>query len=344
MSPACKPAPARAQGAIRAAVIGVGHFGRFHAQKLAASSAADLVCLFDTDPARAAAVAAECGTRAAGSLDEAIGMAEAICIAVPTRWHAAVADAALRAGRHVLIEKPVTETPAEARRLIDLAAAANRILQVGHLTRFAPPIARLRAEVVQPLYVECVRIAPWKARGTDVNVILDLMIHDLDLVLSIVSAPILEVDAVGTRVLSDQEDIANARVKFANGCVATITASRVSLKTERKLRVFEADRYTSIDFGARRVSHVRRTGSLSQGGTPDLDVSFDAFDEVDLLACEIEAFLAAIREGRPAPVTGMDGLQALEAAIAVNESLRRHLAFVADRTGLATDPAHLDRA
>lgn len=334
--------PTGPAAAIRTAVIGVGHFGRFHAQKLAASGAADLVCLYDSDPLRAAAVAAECGTRVAGSLEEAIAAAEAVCIAVPTRWHATVAEAALRAGRHVLVEKPVTETPDEAHRLIALAAAANRILQVGHLVRFAAPIARLRAEVVQPLYVECIRIAPWKPRGTDVNVILDLMIHDLDLVLSIVPSPIVEVDAVGTRVLSDHEDIANARVKFANGCVATITASRVSLKTERKMRVFEADRYTSIDFGAGRVSRVRRTGMASQGGIPDLDVAFDAFDDVDLLACEIDAFLAAIRDGRPAPVSGVEGLRALEAAIAVTASLRRHVAFVAERTGL--DVSHARRS
>ncbi|MFC3229771.1 Gfo/Idh/MocA family protein [Marinibaculum pumilum] len=319
---------------VRMAVIGVGHFGRFHAQKLAASPYAALACVYDTDPARAAAVAQECDTRAAASLDEALSQAEAVSIAVPTRRHAAVATAALEAGRHVLIEKPITETPAEAQALIDLAARSGRVLQVGHLIRFAAPIARLRAEISQALYVECVRIAPWTARGTDVNVILDLMIHDLDLVLSIVPAPIADIDAVGTPVLSEREDIANARVKFADGCVATITASRVSMKTERKLRVFEADRYTSIDFGARQVRRVRRTGAVSKGGIPDLDVSFDDFAETDLLAEELSAFLAAVRGERPPEVTGREGLRALEAAIAVNESLRRHAAFVAERTGL----------
>lgn len=326
--------PGRAGGPLRVAVLGAGHFGRFHAQKLAAHPDAELVCLYDTDQARAAQVAAECGTRPAPDLGEALAAVEAVSIAVPTGQHAAVAEAALRAGCHVLIEKPITETPEEARRLIALAEERRRILQVGHLIRYADPVARLRAEVTQPLYVECIRIAPYSPRGTDVNVILDLMIHDLDLVLSIVPAPIVEVDAVGTRVLTDHEDIANARVKFANGCVATITASRVSLKTERKLRVFEADSYTSIDFGERQVRRVRRTDRVSKGGIPDLDVSFDSFEEADLLAREIDAFLQAVRSGGPSPVSGAEGLRALEAAIAVNDSLRRHIAFVATRTGL----------
>ena len=331
------PRPPALQGRdpVRAAVIGVGHFGRFHARKLAASPDAVLACVYDTDPARAAAVARECDTRAAASLAEALSLAEAVSIAVPTGQHATVATAALEAGRHVLIEKPITETPAEAQALIDLAERRERVLQVGHLIRFAAPIARLRAEVRQALYVECVRIAPWTSRGTDVNVILDLMIHDLDLVLSIVPAPIVDVDAVGTPVLSEREDIANARLRFADGCVATITASRVSMKTERKLRVFEADRYTSIDFGSRQVRRVRRTGAVSKGGIPDLDVSFDDFDDVDLLAAELAAFLAAVRGERPAEVTGREGLRALQAATAVNDSLRRHAAFVAERTGLS---------
>jgi len=334
-----RPGPAAGAPPLRVAVLGVGHFGRFHAQKLAAHPDTELTCLFDSDTGRAADVAAECGTRVAGSLAEALTDVDAVSIAVPTGRHAAVAEAALRAGCHVLIEKPITETPAEAQHLIALAEAAGRVLQVGHLIRYADPIARLRAEVRQPLYVECIRIAPYSPRGTDVNVILDLMIHDLDLVLSIVPAPIIDVDAVGTRVLTDHEDIANARVKFANGCVATITASRVSLKTERKLRVFEADSYTSIDFGERQVQRVRRTGQVSRGGIPDLDVSIDKFDDVDLLAREIDAFVQAIRTGQPPQVSGAEGLRALEAAIAVNASLRRHVAFVAMQTGLDASTA-----
>lgn len=324
---------------VRVAVIGAGHFGRFHAQKLAAEPAAELVCIFDRDIERAAAVAAECGSRPAASLEEALAAAEAVSIAVPTRWHAEVAEAALRAGRHVLIEKPVTETPEEAQQLIALAAAQDRVLQVGHLIRFADPIRTLRERVAQPLYVECVRIAPFKPRGTDVSVILDLMIHDLDLVLSIVPAPLVEVDAVGTSVLSDSVDIANARLKFANGCVATITASRVSLKTERKLRVFEADSYTSIDFVERQVRRVRRTGETSRSGIPDLDVAFDSFEDADLLARQIHAFVTAVRDGRPPEVSGTEGLRALEAAIAVDRSLRAHVAFVAERTGLSAADA-----
>nr|MDA8253105.1 Gfo/Idh/MocA family oxidoreductase [Rhodospirillales bacterium] len=251
---------------LRIGVAGAGHFGRFHALKIAASGRAWLAGVHDRDPARAAAVARETGAPAL-DWEALLAASDAIVVAAPAEAHFALAGAALQAGRHVLVEKPIAATLKEAAALGELAAARGLVLQVGHLLRFSAEHQAISTRMRRPLYLDCVRIAPFKPRGTDVSVILDLMIHDLDLVLALVDSPIESVDAVGAPVASQHEDIANARVRFANGCVATITASRISLKTERKMRLFSQEGYMSVDFTARKLMMIGRERGLPLPGT-----------------------------------------------------------------------------
>ncbi len=309
-----------AGGAVRIGVAGAGHFGRFHALKVAAGRRAVLAGIHDPDPARAAAVSREVGAPALG-WPELLAASDAVVIAAPAEAHFALAEAALRAGRHVLVEKPIAATLDQAAALGALAAACGRVLQVGHLLRFSAEHQAISARMRRPLYLECVRIAPFKPRGTDVSVILDLMIHDLDLVLALVDSPIESVDAVGAPVASAHEDIANARVRFASGCVATITASRISLKTERKMRLFSQEGYMSVDFAARRLMMIGRERGLPIPGTGGGRVEEITWKEHDALAAEHDAFVAAILDGAPVVVDAAAGTRALAAALAVAESM-----------------------
>ncbi|WP_297370785.1 Gfo/Idh/MocA family protein [Acidocella sp.] len=305
---------------VRVGIVGAGHFGRFHALKVAASGRAVLAGLHDRDTGRAAAVAREVRAPVlewAALLDAS----DAVVVATPAETHFALAGAALGAGRHVLVEKPIAATLAEASALGELAAARGLVLQVGHLLRYSAEHRAISARMHRPLYLECVRIAPFKPRGTDVSVILDLMIHDLDLVLALVDSPIESVDAVGAPVASAHEDIANARVRFANGCVATITASRISLKTERKMRLFSQEGYMSVDFTARKLMMIGRERGLPIPGTGGGRMEDVTWKEHDALAAEHEAFVAAILDGAPVVVDAAAGARALAAALAVSESM-----------------------
>jgi len=255
------------------------------------------------------------------SLDALIAGCEAAIIATPTFAHHATARAVLAAGRHALVEKPIAATLAEADELIALARARSLVLQVGHVERFSPVQQALARRPVRPLYMEITRIAPYKPRGTDVSVILDLMIHDIDLALALAKAPIASVEAVGAPLVSPTEDIANARLGFANGCVATITASRVSQKTERRMRLYEADRYTVIDFAARTLRAFARGAGESQPGVPDLALAEESFPDADALAAEDRAFVAAVLDGAPVLVDGEVGRRALAAAIEIADSM-----------------------
>ncbi len=245
---------------VKLGVAGVGHFGRYHALKAASSPRAQLAGVYDRDPERARAVGWEVGAPPL-PLEELIAASDAIIVATPAEAHFDIAARAIRAGRHVLIEKPVASTLEEADTLVALAREHDVVLQVGHLERFSAAHGAVAARMGKPLYIEAVRVAPFKPRGTDVSVILDLMIHDLDLVLSLVDAPIDSVDAVGAAVASAHEDIANARVRFTNGCVATITASRISLKTERRMRIFAQSGYLAVDFAGRQGDGDPRQGT-----------------------------------------------------------------------------------
>lgn len=303
-------------------VIGVGHFGRYHALKTAAAARATLVGVTDPDAARATEVGAEVGC-SARSLDELIEAAEAIIIAAPADAHFALAKRVLEAGRHVLIEKPIAATVEEAEILGKVAAERGLVLQVGHLERFSAAHGAVAARMGKPLYIEAVRIAPFKPRGTDVSVILDLMIHDLDLVLALVAAPIESVDAVGAAVASAHEDIANARVRFVNGCVATITASRISLKTERRMRIFSEAGYLAVDFASRHLSLIGRgaDGGVRMPGFEEFGLEQAGWEDHDALAAEHEAFHDACLDGAPVLVDAAAGRRALEAAIAVSRSI-----------------------
>jgi len=317
--------------ALTVAVVGVGHFGRFHAEKYAASDDARLAAVADIDGARAAAVGQALGVEALSDYRNLLDRVDAVSVAVPTVSHFEVARAFLEAGVDVLVEKPICAEVLSGEKLVQIAQVHGRILQVGHLERFSGVVEALRRQAFEPLYIDSIRIAPFKARGTDVNVILDLMIHDLDLVLSLVEAPILAVDAVGAPVFTDSEDIASVRLKFANGCVANIVASRISLKTERRMRVFANDLYATVDFDRRTIVTARRAA----GRSPPVALTEETYSEGDPLEREIAAFLAAVRERRRPTVSGEDGLEALKAAILVNESLRAHADFVESTGALA---------
>ena len=306
---------------IRAAVVGVGYLGRFHAQKYAQAQDCELVAVVDARPEARDAVARELNTQAIADYRELIGQVDAVSVVTQTPAHFGIAKDFLSAGVHVLVEKPITETAAEARGLIELAKAQKRILQVGHLERFNAAILAAEPYLTAPRFIECHRLAPYKERGTDVNVVLDLMIHDIDIVQTIVGAPIASIDAIGTKVFSDEIDIANARIRFENGCVANATASRVSMKTERKMRVFEDDAYLSLDLQQKILTLIRkREGPLAAGQLP-VSIEEQSLDQGDALKAEIESFLNCIRTDRPPVVGGEAGLRALETAMRITEQV-----------------------
>jgi predicted dehydrogenase len=322
---------------IRAAVIGVGYLGRFHAQKYAQAADCELSAVVDSRPEPREAVAAELRTRSLPDYASLLGEVEAVSVVTPTPAHFAIARDFLAAGAHVLVEKPITETPAEARELIALAARQQRILQVGHLERFNAAILAAEPYLKSPNFVECHRLAPYRERGTDVNVVLDLMIHDIDIVETIVAAPIVSIDAVGTPVFSDEIDIANARIRFENGCVANATASRVSMKTERKLRIFEDDAYLSLDLQQKILTVIKKRAPADGPGPLPVTIEEQSLEPGDALKAEIDSFLSCIREQRPPVVPGEAGLRALETAMRITEQVNRSLATRAARIRQVSD-------
>jgi predicted dehydrogenase len=311
---------------IRAAVVGVGYLGRFHAQKYAQLSGCELVAVVDGREDARQAVAAETGSRPVADYRELLGKVDAVSVVTPTPAHFEIADAFLAAGAHVLVEKPITETPEQARALITRAAREKRILQVGHLERFNAAVLAAEPHLRAPRFMERHRLAPYKERGTDVNVVLDLMIHDIDLVQSLANSEIVSIDAIGSPVFSGEIDIANARIRFANGCVANTTASRVSLKTERKLRIFEDAAYISLDLQQKILTLIRKREGVPQAGQLPVSIEETNLEQGDALKSEIESFLGCIRNnGRPI-VSGEDGLRALETAIRITEQVHANLA------------------
>jgi predicted dehydrogenase len=307
---------------VRTAVVGVGYLGRFHAQKYASLPAVELVAVVDPSAGNREQVAAETGCRAVADYRDILGEIDAVSIATPTPLHYPIAKHCLEHGIHVLVEKPITTTLEEARSLVDTAARVGRVLQVGHLERFNAAILALAGTLGRPRFVESHRLAPFKERGTDVNVVLDLMIHDIDLIQSLVAAPIASIDAVGASVFSAGLDIANARIRYANGCVANTTASRVSMKMERKLRVFQDDAYISIDLQQKVLTIVRKPPAGADVPKGQVLIEERTYDQGDALKLEIEAFLRSIREGTPPVVTGEDGLRALETATKITQMVQ----------------------
>ena len=311
---------------VRAAVIGVGYLGRFHAQKYAQAAGCELVAVADARDEVRNAVAAEVHAGAAvADYRDLLGKVDAVSVVTPTPAHFEIAAAFLDAGAHVLVEKPITETPDQARKLIALAAQRGRILQVGHLERFNAAILAAEPYISMPRFIECQRLAPYKERGTDVNVVLDLMIHDIDLVQSLTASEIVSIDAIGSPVFSGEIDIANARIRFANGCVANTTASRVSLKTERKLRIFEDAAYISLDLQQKILTLIRKRDGVPQAGQLPVSIEEANLEQGDALKSEIESFIDCIRNEKRPIVSGEDGLRALETAIRITEQVLENL-------------------
>lgn len=299
---------------LRVGVVGVGHLGRFHVQKYAAQPDIALVGVVDTEHARAEQVAAQYHTTALTDYQSLFGQVECVSIAVPTQLHYAITRDFLQHEIDVLVEKPLTATGAEGRELVDIASHAGRILQVGHLERFNPALRSLSGILTAPRFIECHRVAPFVERGTDVDVIRDLMIHDLDVILSLVRSPATSIEAFGVPVLTQEPDIANVRLRFGSGCIANITASRVALKRERKMRIFQPDTYLVVDYGEQRIRICRREPVDHAGALPNLTFEEREVSGEDALEEEIRDFLRAVRERRQPVVSGREGLQALELA------------------------------
>jgi len=315
-----------AAGPVRCGVVGVGHLGALHAAKYAALEGAELVAVFDVDGRRARSVAAQYGCSTAASLADLLGRVDAVSIAVPSVGHAEVAVATAGAGVAMLIEKPLAHD-VEAGCAIERAAAdAGTLVQVGHLERFNPVFDDLRAVVRTPRFVECHRLSPFAGRGADTDVVFDVMIHDLDLLAYLVGRPVAGVEAVGVSVLSDKVDIANARLRFEGGCIANVTASRVSLKRERKLRIFQEDAYVSVDFDNRSALIAYKGDDPSDATSPmdGISVRTRDFADADPLAAQIAAFVASVR-GVAEPVVGLrEGMRALRLAELIVSNMEVH--------------------
>ncbi len=309
-------------------VVGVGHLGSLHAKMLASIPEIALVGVADTDSAKAGALATEYKTQAFPSLEALLDHADAVTIAAPTSAHHELTLRALERGKHVFVEKPITETVAQAGELCSIAAEKNLVLQVGHVERFNPAILALEAYRIDPMFVESHRLAQFNPRGTDVAVVLDLMIHDIDLILSFVHSPVRQLDASGVAVVSDSVDIANARLQFENGCVANVTASRISQRKLRKMRLFQQNGYISIDFSQGIAEVFRLVGEHEEGvegtlmlgelgsGKHRRKIVYEQPEvkEVNALRYELESFGRCIASGERPVVSGEDGRRALEVA------------------------------
>ncbi len=307
---------------LRTAVVGVGYLGRFHAQKYAAHPDCELVAIVDTNQTQAKQVAAELQCETLDRIEPLLGQVDAVSVATPTRLHHPVALTLLKAGLHVLIEKPMTVTVEEAESLIAAAKAHQCVLQVGHLERFNPAVVAAAALIDQPLFIESHRIAPFNPRGADVSVVLDLMIHDIDLILELVNSDVVSLDASGAPVISEDIDIANARLSFANGCVANVTASRVSPRAERRMRVFQRNAYLALDLQNASLDIQRRDPQAS--GPPTMEqITHERIEpgRSDALADEISSFIKTIQTNSRPVVSGEDGKRALAAAIEISRQL-----------------------
>ncbi|MBI1952719.1 MAG: Gfo/Idh/MocA family oxidoreductase [Candidatus Omnitrophica bacterium] len=300
---------------IKTAVVGVGHLGAIHARIYSQLAAAQLVAVCDTLPERAQILARAYRCRAVLHFSELIGEVEAVSIAVPTQDHFAIAQAFLKAGIHVLLEKPITRTVAEADELLAIARETQAVFQVGHVERFNAALRRVHDLLKNPRFVEVHRLAPFQPRGTEVGVVLDLMIHDLDILLWLVKSKISRVEAVGVKVLTPFEDIANARIVFENGAVADLTASRISKEAMRKFRIFQSDGYFSIDFLSQAVDLFRKEGGQIRHEAIEIP-------KEEPLASELAAFLESIQNRRAPAVTAQEARDALAAALKVTELIQ----------------------
>jgi predicted dehydrogenase len=302
---------------IKVGVIGVGYLGRFHAEKYACLSGAELVGVADPDPVRAAQLAEQLHTRAYADSLQLLGKVDAVSIVVPTGLHHRIAKPFLEQGIHVLLEKPVTETLAQADELIELAARKGTVLQIGHIERFNPALTSIRPLVKSPRYLSAERAAPFTARCTDVSVVLDLMIHDLDIAMDLAGSKPVEVSAAGAAIITGAVDLASARIVFENGCVADIVASRVSEEKKRLLRVLDNGTVYLADYQTQRAT----ASCTGDAATPGLSGRPLTGDRRDTLADEILAFVMSVRDGMPPLVSGVEGRRALALATLIEKNI-----------------------
>ena len=312
---------------IKVGVIGVGYLGRFHAQKYAAMKGVKLVGVSDIDAKRAQDVARECATGYFADYTELLSEVDAVSIVVPTVQHHTVATACLEQKVDILVEKPFTTTLEEADDLIAMAGNAGRILQVGHLERFNPAVLAMKPLLTYPLFIEAHRISVFKNRGTDVDVVLDLMIHDIDIILSIVDSPLQTIHTVGAPVVTELTDIANARLIFANGCTANVTVSRISLDNIRRMRIFQPGTYLSVDFSKKEVMSVSLKKEEGQA-MPVPQIHKQGFAEQDTLELELQDFIANVRNRTRPQVSGHEGRRALDVALRVVNQINENRARV----------------
>lgn len=299
---------------IRAGVVGVGHIGRNHARIYAESGLAELAAILDADGHTAKAIAGKYRCEAVDSLDAFIEAVDVASIATPTPFHHEVGMRLLEAGKHVLIEKPITENTAQAAELVECAAAKGLILQVGHVERFNPVLGELERHLTRPVFIESHRLSPYPNRSVEIGVVLDLMIHDLEIILHLVKSPVRHLDAVGVPVLSSGEDIANARIRFESGCVANVTVSRISPERMRKIRVFQQDAYLSLDYGDQSGEIYRKAeGRITRDKV--------AVDKAEPLKRQLEAFLECANTGTPPRVSGYEATAALELSLEITRRI-----------------------
>lgn len=309
---------------LKVGVVGVGYLGNFHAQKYAAMDTVDLVGIVDTDKGRAEEVANQIGTRAFENHRALFGLVDAVSVVVPTQDHYQISLDFLDRDVDVLIEKPITSTLDEADRLIERAESRGLIIQVGHLERFNPAVMALQGIVNGPRFIESHRLSIFKPRGLDVSVVLDLMIHDIDIILNFVKSGVKHIHAAGIPVITNEVDIANARLEFKNGCVANVTASRVSIKNERKLRMFQRDAYISVDFANHDITVIQKEGNGSVQDVeliPGMEVKQLCFTKGDALDDEIKAFVDSVSRRMAPEVTGRVGRNALEIALSIMDQI-----------------------
>ncbi len=307
---------------IRAAVVGVGYLGKFHAEKYAAMDDVEFVGVSDTDAVQGRRIADQHGVRFFADYRELIGLVDAVSIVVPTQVHHALSRDFLNAGVDVLIEKPITAELEEADDLIALAEKKGCLIQVGHLERFNPAVRALNGMIRDPRFIESHRLSIFKDRGTDVSVVLDLMIHDIDIILNFVRSGVRAIHAAGISVVSGHVDIANARLEFENGCVANVTASRISAKNERKIRLFQKEAYISVDFANRGITVVRPDPSNKNGVIPGMAMEQRAFDQADALDSELRSFIRSVRQRSRPEVTGQMGRDALRIALDIMDQIQ----------------------
>ncbi|OLD82521.1 MAG: oxidoreductase [Ignavibacteria bacterium 13_1_40CM_2_61_4] len=322
---------------LRVGVIGVGHLGSLHAKMYAEIPSAEFIGVMDTDAARADAIARDLHVASFRTPEELLGRVSAVSIAAPTSAHFELARRAIQAGVHALIEKPMASTIEEASSIVELAKEKNVKVQIGHIERFNPALLALQKYELRPMFVESHRLAQFNPRGTDVAVVLDLMIHDIDIIVSLVHSPVKSIEANGVAVVSDTIDIANARIQFENGCVANVTASRISQKKMRKMRLFQKDAYISIDFseGLAEVFRLRDDsdtvgkntmllGEIDSGAIKrSIVYEQPEVKEVNALKYELERFVDAVQNDREPPVTGAEGLRALRLAHDIMDRIDR---------------------